>query len=219
MPVITTRRARVTVETVVVAKQCNVCGVTEPYSPDGNDMHEIILSGGYGDKYPSDMETISFVVHGACLKTWTDTFKVPVDSQHYGWNEVTPYPVVLSGSGARMVHDPVSGWIYPADAPVPVPCLEDMAEWSDDLPPIIFGVYMHFKRGDLYEVTDWGVIPHSNGEPNELCVVYRALYEGHDDGVGVYVRPYTSFFDDAEGRAPLGRFVRLGTAVSPGGYR
>ena len=61
-----------------------------------------------------------------------------------------------------------------------------------DLPPlpaIRLGKYRHYKGGE-YEVI--GVARHS--ETLEALVVYRPLYNAS----GLWVRPYTMFFEDIE---------------------
>ena len=51
------------------------------------------------------------------------------------------------------------------------------------------GIYEHYK-GNRYEVID--TVRHSESE--ELMVLYRALYGDE----GLWVRPYTMFFEEVE---------------------
>ena len=51
------------------------------------------------------------------------------------------------------------------------------------------GIYEHYK-GNRYEVID--TVRHSESE--ELMVLYRALYGDE----GLWVRPYTMFFQEVE---------------------
>ena len=172
MPIRTVQRIQVSVEPEVVALQCNVCGVEETVAEAGHlpyDMHVIQLGGGWGDKFPGDLETITFVVHGKCLEAWTETFKVPVDSRHT-MGTVPPIPCTHSETGKAVIMQ--WGWLRDAEQPYFDPKIEDTYSLphSDLLPAP--GIYEHFK-GNLYEVFDhgWDV-----NEPHEAYVVYRALY-------------------------------------------
>lgn len=65
------------------------------------------------------------------------------------------------------------------------------------------GIYEHYK-GNRYEVID--TVKHS--ETEEVMVLYRALYAEK----GLWVRPYTMFFEEVEidgERIP--RFKYIGT--------
>lgn len=64
----------------------------------------------------------------------------------------------------------------------------------------INGVYRHFK-GDLYIVED--IATHS--ETLEKMVVYRALYEDNR----LWVRPYSMFVEEVEGKDQKHRFELL----------
>jgi hypothetical protein len=70
------------------------------------------------------------------------------------------------------------------------------------LPSVIPGRYRHYK-GNEYDVL--GVVRHS--ETLEAFVLYRPL----DNDTGLWVRPYTMFFEEVEvngSRQP--RFKRVG---------
>lgn len=181
MPIRTVVRHKVSVEEVVTALQCNVCGGEEAVEAHGHrpyDMHVIRLSGGWGDRFPGDCETITFVVHGKCLQAWCDTFKVPVESRH-SMGSVPPIPCTHSETGEPMVMQ--WGWLRKASEEYFDPKIEDTytLPYSDAIPAP--EVYEHFK-GKLYQVIDhgWDV-----NEPHEAYVVYRALYGDSK----VWVRP------------------------------
>ena len=53
----------------------------------------------------------------------------------------------------------------------------------------INGIYKHFK-GDYYLVIDTCI----NSENDELCVLYRALYDDNK----LYVRPFNSFMSEVD---------------------
>ncbi len=75
------------------------------------------------------------------------------------------------------------------------------------LPPVPLGPYRHYKGLD-YEVL--GVVRHS--ETLDPLVLYRPLYQDS----GLWVRPYTMFFETVEvdgQRRP--RFAFQGPASSP----
>jgi len=177
MPIHTVARHKVSVEEVVTALQCNVCGVVEPRREDGvlpNDMHAIRLSGGWGDNYPGDMETLTFVVHGTCLRAWTSTFQVEPESKH-SMGTVPPIPCTHSETGEAMILQ--WGWMRKASEPFHDPKIEDpySLPHTDQIPGngiVACGIFEHFK-GRLYQVIDhgWDV-----NEPHEAYVVYRALY-------------------------------------------
>lgn len=181
MPIHTVTRHKVSIEEVVTALQCNVCGVVETVAEHNRlpyDMHIIRLSGGWGDDFPGDLETITFVVHGKCLQAWCDTFKVPVESRH-SMGSVPPIPATHSETGEAMIMQ--WGWLRKASEEHRDLEIEDpyTLPHTDLLPNP--GVYEHFK-GNLYQVFDhgWDV-----NEPHEAYVVYRALYGDSK----VFVRP------------------------------
>lgn len=81
MPIHRTYHTKTIVEAVVDEYQCNVCGALQSNDPRQYDMHNIALSGGYSGFYPSDLDTVSFVVCGPCLLKWTETFKIPPEGR------------------------------------------------------------------------------------------------------------------------------------------
>lgn len=67
------------------------------------------------------------------------------------------------------------------------------------------GIYEHYK-GNRYEVID--TVRHSESE--ELMVLYRALYGDE----GLWVRPYTMFFESVEiDGAKVPRFNYIGEST------
>jgi hypothetical protein len=189
MPIRTVTRHKVSIEPEIVALQCNVCGVEEPYVDrrPPYDMHVISVSGGWGDKFPGDCETITFVVHGKCLEAWTETFKLPVESRHR-MGPVPPIPCTHSETGEAMIMQ--WGWLRKASENHFEPEIEDLytLPHTNLLPKP--GVYEHFKGG-LYHVFNhgWDV-----SEPHEAYVVYQALY-GESQ---VWVRPARVWAEQVE---------------------
>jgi hypothetical protein len=197
----------VKVEPEVVALQCNVCGEeglkTGMSWPE--DMHVFEVAGGYADSFPSDLETLTFVVHGKCLKAWADTFKVPVDSRH----SMSPrsVPATHSETGKAVIFE--YGWLRDAEQPFVFSEVANPYDFpgSDSLPPV--GIYKHFK-GLLYEVLDHGWDVNA---PHDAYVIYRALY-GESK---VWARPARMWVEDIRSvedkttypeDAPRPRFVR-----------
>ncbi len=172
MPIRTVVRPRLSVETENVAYQCNVCGVEEMVGDLGQapyDMHVISLGGGWGDRFPGELEHITLVVHGSCLKSWCDTFKVPVESKWVMGNTPT-IQAIHSETGKPVILK--NSWVRDPDMPAPDFRVEDpyTLPFSDLIPH--GGVFEHFKGG-LYQVLDhgWDV-----REPHEAYVIYQALY-------------------------------------------
>ena len=183
MPIRRVHRPVVTVEPEIVALQCNVCGVEEPRQVGGElpyDLHVVELGGGWGDDFPGDLETITFVVHGRCLKAWCDTFRIPVETRHAVGN-VPPVHAIHSETGKFVILQ--WGWVRDAERPFVEPGIgaDDTYElpYSDCIPAP--GIYEHFK-GMLYEAFAHG---WDTEAPHEAYVVYRALY---GDSL-VYARP------------------------------
>lgn len=172
MPIRSVVRHKVSVESEVAALQCNVCGVEEGLREHGElpyDMHVIRLGGGWGDDFPGDLETITFVVHGKCLKAWAETFAVPVESRH-AVGSVPPISCTHSETWKAVVLQ--WGWLRDADQPYVDPEIEDTYSLPhSDLIPAP-GIYEHFKGG-LYQVFDHG---WDSIAPHEAYVVYQALY-------------------------------------------
>ncbi len=81
MPIHQTYRTKTIVEAVVDNYQCNVCGKLRSDDWHQHDMHNIALRGGYSGFYPTDMDTVSFVVCGPCLLKWTETFQIPPEGK------------------------------------------------------------------------------------------------------------------------------------------
>lgn len=99
---------------VPVAVQCNVCGRARTVAEHSiyqymEDMHLLEVQGGFGDRYPSDLETLTFVACGDCLRAWTSTFRVPPESHHT--MTATPYPARYTETGATWTID--GAWAYP----------------------------------------------------------------------------------------------------------
>lgn len=182
MGVRTVVRSQVSVVSEVVAVQCNGCGKEQALIPSRfdhgrfelyHDMHNINLSGGYGDKYPGDMQSLSFTVCGDCLYQWVQTFKVPVDS------EVNPsLRAIHSESGDTWIVD--GDWACP-ESTKPKWFDLDAEDIAGELPAL--GVWEHWK-GQRYEVLS---MARSYEAPDELLVVYRALYGDSQ----TFVRPLT----------------------------
>ena len=199
-------RMKVSVEAVPVAIQCNVCGRTRTVAEHGkydfhHDMHEAELGGGWGDEYPADLHTLTFVTCGDCLKALTATFKVPPDYMSGTHQGPPKLRAVHSETGAQWVVDGL--WAYPEGTEFVEPS-EDEDDGEDvevpDLPSP--GVYEHFK-GKHYEVLKCVL---TNPEAPEVLVVYRALYGDST----VFVRPVKMWNEavPVQGRdgLPLRRF-------------
>ncbi|RYF29153.1 MAG: DUF1653 domain-containing protein [Chloroflexi bacterium] len=73
--------------------------------------------------------------------------------------------------------------VYPADTNV---------DQNFDVPPIVPGVYRHYK-GNFYEVIDVGC----HTETHDYFVVYRALYEKAQSPT-IWMRPYDMFMQTVE---------------------
>lgn len=131
------------------------------------DFHHIQLGGGYGDDYPSDLQTISFIVCGDCLKKWTSTFVVPPDER---W-AVGPQPTIEATHSETLetwVIDRV--WAYPKGTPFEWP---DETTKPEGVKYPTEGIYKHYK-GNMYEV-ECSVLAGDVAAP-EVFVVYQALY-------------------------------------------
>jgi Protein of unknown function (DUF1653) len=175
-------------ELVPTGVQCNACGRESPAtSHPGDDwmwdFHHIELGGGYGDEYPSDLQTISFIVCGGCLKKWTSTFTVPPDEK---W-AMGLQPTVEAKHSETLetwVIDRV--WAYPKGTTF---------EWPEEtLKPERVkypteGIYEHYK-GNKYEV-ECSVL---GGDPTapEVFVVYQALYGNSER----WIRPLTMWNEE-----------------------
>lgn len=79
MPILRTYTVKTTVEEQISVLICNKCGRTGKGKYENYDLHIIQLAGGYGDDFPADFQSVTFVTCGDCLKAWTDTFKHPVE--------------------------------------------------------------------------------------------------------------------------------------------
>jgi hypothetical protein len=193
MPFTYVARAKTVVELVPVAIRCNACGKERTAAEHGEheyteDMQVIELGGGWGDRYPGDMETISFVACGDCLRKWTSTFVVEPESQSaVGHPPPLPTTATHSETGETWVIGDY--WAYPEGT--------DFVEPDDDYPSCADivdipgdGVYEHFK-GRRYEVLKCVV---ANPKAPEVLVMYRALY-GESK---VFVRPATMWSQEVE---------------------
>lgn len=154
---------------IPLAFVCNRCGYRlsmESLQSRPDDMFEAVFSGGYGDSYPSDLMTISFVNCSKCLKEWTSTFKIPPDVRHVMGSR----PVFATHTETTVEMVVESGWARPVS-------LKEWKEpnWEDAEIPlescVQSGVWEHFK-GNRYLVLDtvleFGTM--------EILVLYRALY-------------------------------------------
>lgn len=181
MPVRFVYRPRTVSERHIASLSCNVCGKTEPQAeskfPPPN-MHIIKVSGGYGTDFPVDCTTITIVLCSACLKGWTETFTLPVDTKSdFGGDP--PHVLesetkeVLLWDGGRLLRE---GEIYTS------PDEDPNTVWS--LMPSQ-GVYRHYKGG-IYEV-----LGHAWDAQGTPYVVYRALHSESQ----VWARPVRSWVE------------------------
>lgn len=169
-------RDKVIVEAQLSVVSCNVC--EKQVYPEKDieamqDMHRIVLGGGYGTTYPGDMQTVSLDICGSCFLNWTKTFKIPV-TEEGGFGEVLEPEFIEathSETGEAWIVD--RPWAYPKGTEFEKPSDEEMSGYSDatDLPEQ--GVYEHFK-GQRYEVLR-SVLSFVKGSLS-VMVVYRALY-------------------------------------------
>lgn len=190
-------RAKVDVEETVVGVQCNVCGTVRTEDEYGKyefreNVHSIVVAGGWGDRYPTDLETIGFDVCGDCLRAWTSTFKVPPSSTHMSAREA--YSAIHSEDGSTWIVD--GCWARPEGTDFSEPC----SEWDNHDPVPGLGVWRHFK-GRLYEVVNH---TRSAIAPYEYLVVYRALY----DDSKTFVRPLSMWSEEVPSTEEPGRLVR-----------
>lgn len=167
-------RVQIGVEHVPTAVQCNVCGRVRSVVAHGvhqymEDMHVVELGGGYGDRYPSDLETLTFVTCGDCLRAWTRTFRIPPESHHA--MTATPYPATWTETDTTWTID--GSWAYPegttldwdrADHVVP----PDDVEWPTE------GVFENEAGGRVQVLKS--VL--ANPEAPMVVVVYRDLFGG-----------------------------------------
>lgn len=199
MPLHSVARVKTTAELVPTAIQCNVKGCTRTVAEHGEhefgqDMHVIELSGGYGDQYPGDLTTISFVVCGTCLKAWADTFVIPPEERSEVFRISPTYEATHSETGETWVVDGL--WAYPKGTEFKEPS-ECQTPTDVDYPTE--GIWEHFK-GRRYQV--YKSILANPAEP-EVVVVYRALY----DDSRFWVRPARMWAEEVEHPEHEGRLV------------
>lgn len=180
-------RQKTTVVPVAVAISCNVCGRVRTVEEHGEhsfeqDMHIIELSGGYGDEYPWDLSTLTFVACGTCLKKWTSLFVEPPLHVSYG-GHVT-YEATHSETGETWV---VDGRVaYPKGF---------VSQEPDHFPEGVKypteGVWEHYK-GMRYTVLK-SVLSGDKMNP-EILVVYQGLYGDSP----TFIRPARMWFEEVE---------------------
>ncbi len=196
------KRDKTTVEIIPTGIRCNACGRSRTVAEHGehsyhHDMCVITMDGGYGDDYPADLQTLTFVACGDCLKKWTNTFVEPPDSTWaYGEPDST-FPATHSETGEAWV---VAGlWTYPASMDFKAP--EGPLSHGDAWYPT-GGVWQHYK-GNRYEVLK----SIFSGTPDrEVMVVYQALYGDST----TYVRPARMWKEHVEWEGYAGpRFTKV----------
>lgn len=166
MPISTKTRVAVALEEVLTGVSCNVCGkeadlTRSPGFPYG--FHQIEVGGGYGDRFPADMDTLKLVACDDCLEAWVKTFKHQDVITSAMWP--SPLHAVMDGTREPIL---VSGWwAYPADQDCPE---GDPIEEDDGLEWPSRGLWQHFKGG-LYEV-----MGEAYSLSNVPHVLYRPLY-------------------------------------------
>lgn len=158
-------------ELVPTGVQCNACGREQAVEESNihdfmHDFHHIELGGGYGDDYPEDLSTLTFMTCGDCLKKWTDTFVVPPTYSRY--QEVKTVEATHSETLETWVVD--TTWAYPKGTEFDIP---DESHPPEGVKYPTSGIYEHYK-GNRYEV-ECSVLAGDVAAP-EVFVVYQALY-------------------------------------------
>ncbi len=184
MPFVTVLREKTTLQENVVKVICNACGEeAEPgFGGSMPGFHVIRLSGGWGDHFPGDMETIEIVACDDCLESWVKTFKHPdVTVAAYG---DLPRPVKHHETGETWIFE--AGWVRP-----------EGTEWPEGLPNLMYpdeeyphdGVWEHFK-GKRYAFVGLANLV----DTHEWVVVYQALYGDSE----VWFRPLSQWFETVD---------------------
>lgn len=159
-------------EALLVAVSCNKCGqrhvLQEPGGSFPDDLHIIELSGGWGDRFPSDLCVLRIIVCSDCLKSWCDSFTIPADYRWTGPGSLgNPYEATHSETHEAFIIE--RGWARPAGSDLPSEPYSWSYDEGDDFPRP--GIYRHFK-GNHYEIVEHVKLVGTN----EPMVVYRALY-------------------------------------------
>ena len=177
MPIRTVVRDIVAFQEQVAEYVCNACGKSHVFSdksPDAEGFHTILLSGGYGDRFPGDMDTLNMVVCEDCLEAWVKTFKYP--------DVFEPQPIVATHSETGEVFHFTEYLAHPENMPeAEVQTLltrayevydEDDADAWKDHEEFYGGIWEHYK-GNRYLLKEAFIhftpdlVPH---------VLYRELY-------------------------------------------
>ena len=193
MPIKRQFRAKTTVEETWTGVVCNACGKEgKPhgegqYIPGG--FHLIRLSGGFGDDFPGDGETLEAVICSDCMKKWANTWKNPPQMEGHGFsytvNQATHTETGETWSVMNGVcwkggeddnpwkggEDDNPGWEAWGDDDEP----DAIPEWNADQFWRFYGpaesIWKHFK-GNLYQVLYYPVqAPDGN-----YFIFYRPLY-------------------------------------------
>lgn len=198
MPIVRVLRPVIEVKETLVSVTCNVCGRTAPVEFHGGlpcDFHCFFFSGGYGSKFPADMENFEIVVCEACIQAWVKTFKYPDVSVGSGMFP-RPTKALHTESKREMTVDqylafdgdevPQEAWKW-----------EEVPDTECD-PPIKDSVWRHFK-GNLYQILglvwEW--------PSKEPLVHYQGLY-GESQ---CFLRPLGMFMSEVQSSIP--RFTRV----------
>lgn len=217
MPIIRQFRARTVVEETWAKVVCNACGKEgEPfgsrkgdkYIPGGFNL--IRLSGGYGDGFPGDCETLEAVICSECTKKWADTWKIPPLMTQGGFSSPT-YQASHSETGDlwstfngicwKGGEEDFPGWSVWDEDPEdeespPTPEEENLiSAWEQVLgqldnvhQPLDDTIWKHFK-GNYYQVLR--KVEDCDGES---YLLYRPLY-GEDR---LFLRPLLQWLEQVE---------------------
>lgn len=209
MPLRTAVRELIVVQENVVEYVCNACGksriIAEGSFSDAFDYHIIRLSGGWGNQFPGDMQTMTIAVCEDCLRNWVSTFKYPnvleppvIQALHAETGETLSLTECLAHP-ADMPEDEVQRLLKECYA-----IYDDEANevWAN-VPDVRGGIWEHFK-GRRYLVK----ASYIHFTPDLVpCVLYRELY-GESN---YWLRPLSMWVDHVKREGYVGpRFKRVG---------
>lgn len=200
-------RAKLVVDEIVQEIICNVCGEFKAILGEEdrdlvarNNLHDMSITGGYGTKFPGDLETAKFHVCGECLGAWVRTFAIAPDYTN-GWGDPQPSVECFDSETAEeRVYQ--WGWVRPASVSE-----AEFETWYRETGDLLYdklkedegrvlptvpilrasSVWRHYK-GDLYQVLSMDAY---HWRTNERMVLYLGLYGDNP----FYIQPLQRWFE------------------------